>query len=227
MTEQQKLRLELYREFRDDAQKAYDFIMADDKCKVNNPAPVAVASGKSDVPNGLYIIYTDGSYKPYTGDNDKADAKDVKYVGIVHDGHPFAVALKDLGEFALVKDVDKCPSEHPFYRRRECDALNDWECVERTKHIQEIGTDIPLADDEYIPALPMVAAMCYYADKGLNDLLKFVGGEPFDMENYYWSVTENSSSAAWYVGFNGGGILTYTSPKSFSTVVRPVAAFNI
>ena len=160
-----------------------------------------------------------------TGDNDEADAENVKYFGIVHDGHSFAGALKDLGEYALVKDVDKCPSEHPLYRRRECDALLDWDCVERTKHIQEIGTDIPLADGEFIPSLPMLVLMCYYADKGLNDLLKFVGGETFDMENYYWSVTENGSYFAWYVYFNNG-IVGYNG-KFYSNVVRPVAAFNI
>ena len=225
MTENQKMRLELYREFKEEAQKAYDFIMGGEKREVSNPAPVAVASGNT-VPNGLYLVYEDGGYKPYTGDNDKSDAKGVKYIGIVHDGHSFCVALKDLGKYALVQDTDKCPSEHPSYRRRECDALLDWECVERMKHIQEIGTDIPLADGECIPALPMVVLMCHYADKGLNEALKFVGGEPFDMEEYYWSVAEGYSSLAWYVYFSNGNVYYY-STKYYGYVVRPVAAFNI
>ena len=225
MTENQKMRLELYREFGEDAQKALDFIMAGEKREVSKPAPVAVASGNT-VPNGLYLVYEDGGYKPYTGDNDKSDAKGVKYIGIVHDGHSFCVALKDLGKYALVQDTDKCPSEHPSYRRRECDALLDWECVERTKHIQEIGTDIPLADGECIPALPMVVLMCHYAENGLNEALKFVGGEPFDMEEYYWSVTEYSSNYAWGVYFNTGYV--YGNYFKYNgTVVRPVAAFNI
>ena len=223
MTENQKMRLELYREFREDAQKALDFIMAgDNKREVSNHAPVA--SGKAEVEIGLYLIYENG-YKKYTGEVSESDAEGVKYIGIVHDGHSFAVALKDLGEYALVQDTDKCPSEHPLYRRRECDALLDWDCVERTKHIQEIGTDIPLADGEYIPSLPMLVLMCHYADKGLNDLLKSVGGEPFDMEEYCWSVTEYNSTYAWGLHFNTGNVLS--SIKYYSIVVRPVAAFNI
>ncbi len=222
MNENQKLRLELYREFKDDAQKAYDFIMGGEKHQVTNPAPV---TGKGDVSNGLYLVYEDGSYIRYTGEHDESAAEGVKYIGIVHDGHSFCVALKDLGKYALVQDTDKCPSEHPLYRRRECDALLDWDCVERTKHIQEIGTDIPLADGEYIPALPMLVLMCHYADKGLNEALKFVGGESFDMEEYYWSVTEYGSSYAWTLNFNNG--VVYNGSKSYSYVVRPVAAFNI
>ena len=223
MTENQQMRLELYREFKDDAQKAYDFIMGGEKREVSKPA--SVVSGKAEVENGLYLVYEDGSYIRYTGEHDESAAEGVKYIGIVHDGHSFAVALKDLGKYALVQDIDKCPSEHPSYRRRECDALLDWECVERTKHIQEIGTDIPLADGECIPALPMVVLMCHYAENGLNEALKFVGGEPFDMEEYYWSVTEGSSGYAWYVAFNTGNV--FSNYKYHSYVVRPVAAFNI
>lgn len=224
MTENQQMRLELYREFKDDAQKAYDFIMGGEKREVSKPA--SVVSGKAEVENGLYLVYEDGSYIRYTGEHDESAAEGVKYIGIVHDGHSFAVALKDLGKYALVQDIDKCPSEHPSYRRRECDALLDWECVERTKHIQEIGTDIPLADGECIPALPMVVLMCHYAENGLNEALKFVGGEPFDMEEYYWSVTERNSGNAWNVYFNTGYV-GYYGNKYSSYVVRPVAAFNI
>lgn len=223
MTENQKMRLELYREFGEDAQKALDFIMAgDNKREVSNPAPVA--SGKTEVENGLYLIYED-DYKKYTGEVSESDAEGVKYIGIVHDGHSFAVTLKDLGKYALVQDTYKCPSEHPLYRRRKCDALLDWDCVERTKHIQEIGTDIPLADGEYIPSLPMLVLMCHYADKGLNDLLKSVGGEPFDMDECYWSVAESGSGIAWNVSFNNGYVSN--GNKCYSGVVRPVAAFNI
>lgn len=222
MTEEQKLRLDLYRETKDlqKAKEVYDFVMADGAA----PAPVAVAPAGS-IANGLYYIFTDGSYTQFDGKS--KPEKDVKYIGIYHDGHSFAVALNDLGKYKLVNDIDNCPEESTLYCPCECDALHEWDCVERTKHIQEVGTDIPLADGEYIPALPMVVLMRYYAKRGLNEMLKLAGGTPFDMDEFYWSVTETYSGYAWYVNFTIGTVNTDRYYKFGSYVVRPVAAFNI
>ena len=71
----------------------------------------------------------------------------------------------------------------------------------------------------------MVVAMCYWADKGLNEALEFVGGQPFDMDSYYWSVTEFYSNNAWIVNFGSGYVNTFS--QYYSDVVRPVAAFNL
>jgi len=214
MTENQKLRLDLFREFKGEAQKAYDFIMAGEKSQ-----PMQTEKKAED---GLYYVYADDSYSPCDG---KKPEKEVKYIGIIHEGHPFSVGLKDLGSYQLLKDGVKCEKTSDFYKPRECDALNDWEYVERTKRIQRLGTDIPLSDGEYIPALPMVVAMCYWADKGLNEALELAGGTPFNMDECYWSVTENYSNYAWLVFFNNGVVNYYG--KYISIVVRPVAAFNI
>ena len=222
MTENQKLRLETFREFKDDAQKAYDFIMAGENKNGGTEQVATVQQVKGQ--DGIYLVYDDGSYKPYTGSNEKKDAKGVKYIGLVEDGHPFCIALKDLGSFQLLRDGVKCPSNSPFYLPREVDALHDWECVKRTKHIQELGTDIPLADGEYIPALPMLVAICRNV-KEINKALEFAGGTPFDMDEYYWSVTEGSSYTACRVYFLSG--LVVGNNKFYSNVVRPVAAFNI
>jgi hypothetical protein len=183
---------------------------------------VCGATNATKSPNGVYIVYEDGHYEPFNGENSK---ENVKYVGIVHDGHAFCVALKDLGEFPLVKDIRKCPDESDLYVRRECDALNDWEYVERTKHIQEVGTDIPLEEGEYLPSLPMLVAMCYWAERGLNAALEYVGGEPLRMDEYYWSATEYGSTYAWGVYFGSGSVGYYT--KCSGCVARAVAAFNL
>lgn len=173
--------------------------------------------------NGIYIVYNDGSYEKFAPGMKQ---EGIKYVGIIHDGHAFCVALTDLGRFPLVKDTDNCPDESPLYVPCECDALQAWDCVEQTKHIQEAGTDIPLADGEYIPALPMVVLMRHYAKRGLNDALKFAGGQPLDMYSYCWSATEYSSNYAWYVDFGSGNVNGYGT-KYGGNVVRPVAAFNL
>lgn len=222
--------LELYREFGSEAQEALDFV-------VKNLPILKVDCDVSELPhdegriitiekpgtisfekpaNGIYIIFKTGQYVPFEKDADY-NKEDVKYIGIVHDGHAFAVGLKDLGEYPLVKDVDKCPEDHPLYRPRLCDALMDWDCIERTKHIQEIGTDIPLEEGEYIPSLPMLVVMCYYADKGLNDALESVGGEPLKTDEYYWCSTEGSRARARLVGFSSGysAPAISTPPSSF------------
>ncbi len=231
MTQNQEMKMQLLKEFAiNDEPKTVDFcreafkFLTEDENRGIPKAPISFAEprhAKSEN-NGIYLIYEDNSYAFYTKDS---DTNNVKYIGINHDGHAFAVALKDLGRFQLLKDDVECPEKSDFYVRRECDALNDWECIERTKHIQELGTDIPLKDGEYIPALPMVAAMCYWAERGLNEALEAVGGEPLDMDSGYWSVTEYYSYNAWGVYFNNG--IVYGNYKYNSYVVRPVAAFNL
>ena len=173
--------------------------------------------------DGIYLVYDDNSYRKF---NKGCKKEGIKYVGIIHNRHAFSVALKDLGVFQLLKDDVECEEESSFYLPRECDALNDWECVKRTSRIQELGTDIPLKECEYIPALPMVVAMCYLAKRGLNDALEFAGGNPLRMDSGCWSVTECSSNYAWSVGF-GNGYVNISNGKYNGYSVRPVAAFPL
>ena len=198
--------------------EAYKFLTEDEQ----RPASTAPIVFKDDaIPeDGIYLIYDDNSYRKF----DKGCKKEgIKYVGIIHNRHAFSVALKDLGVFQLLKDDVECEKESDFYLRRECEALNDWECVKRTSRIQELGTDIPLKECEYIPALPMVVAMCYWANRGLNDALEFADGNPLRMDSGYWSVTETGSYSAWFVSFGSGIVFGY---KYNGHSVRPVAAFT-
>lgn len=225
MNENQKLKMQLLQEFScvenpiSFCREAYKFLTEDKE------AAAPVTPTDKQVSDGIYLVYETGHYTPFTSGMGKSLASGVKYIGIVHTGHAFCVALRDLGQFPLIKEDVECEDESDFYVPRECDALNDWECIERTKRIQELGTDIKLNDSEYIPALPMVVAMCYWADKGLNEALEFVGGQPFDMDSYYWSVTEFYSNNAWIVNFGSGYVNTFS--QYYSDVVRPVAAFNL
>ena len=241
----QKELLDLYREFGSKAQEALDFVVKNspivkvgcDLSELPHDEGRIYTIGESRLisfekreeaelvekfPDGVYVIYDDGLVSKF---DESCEKEGIKAVGIVQYGHAFTVGLKDKGTFPLVRDYEKCPKEHPFYRERLCDALMDWECIERTKHIQEVGTDIPLEDGEYIPSLPMLVAMCHYADKGLNEALKLAGGEPFDMDEYYWSSTEYSRYFARVVGFGSG--YTYYNGKCVGGVIRPVSAFKL
>lgn len=233
----QKELLDIYREFGSKAQEALDFVVKNspvlkidgdamtlphDEGRIINVEKPGTISFVGKPEDGVYVVYGGGSVSKF---DENCEKEGIKAVGIVQYGHAFGVGLKDKGKFALVKDYEKCPESHPFYRDRECDAMFDWECVERTKHIQEVGTDIPLEDGEYIPSLPMLVAMCHYADKGLNEALKLAGGEPLDMNEGHWSSTEYGRSNARYVNFGNG--YAYGYGKSFGYVIRAVTAFPI
>ena len=58
----------------------------------------------------------------------------------------------------------------------------------------------------------------------VNDCLKLVGGDEFDMDSYYWSSTEYNRNNAWNVYFNSGFVNYYG--KSNQNVTRAVAAFT-
>ena len=226
MNKNQEIKMTLLKEFSNVenavsfCREAYKFLTEDEQ-RPTSPAPIVF---KDDAihEDGVYLIYDDNSYRKFDKDCKK---EGIKYVGIIHNRHAFSVALKDLGVFQLLKDDVECEKESDFYLRRECEALNYWECVKRTSRIQELGTDIPLKECEYIPALPMVVAMCYWANRGLNDALEFADGNPLRMDSNYWSVAEYGSSNAWAVSFGSGYV--NTNLKSIGNVVRPVAAFPL
>ena len=226
MNKNQEIKMTLLKEFSNVenavsfCREAYKFLTEDEQ-KPASPTPI-VFRDDAIPEDGIYLIYDDNSYRKFDKDCKK---EGIKYVGIIHNRHAFSVALKDLGVFQLLKDDVECEKESDFYLCRECEALNDWECVKRTSRIQELGTDIPLKEGEYIPALPMVVAMCYWANRGLNDALEFADGNPLRMGSHYWSVTEYSSYYAWGVGFGNGGVHSYG--KYYGNVVRPVAAFPL
>ena len=185
-----------------------------------NERPAAGAAGT--VADGIYVVYEDGYYELFTSENDKEGHGGIKYIGVSYDGHAWCVSLKNLGEWPLVTDAEKCPEESKFYCT-ECEGLIDWEFMERTKHIQEIGTDIPLEDGEYLPSLPMLVVMCAMK-KIINEAIEYAGGEPMT-DDYHWSCTEFNRTLARLVGFHNG-YATYDS-KCISLVVRAVAAFPI
>ena len=167
--------------------------------------------------DGIYLVYNDGSFLPFTS---KEEKDGIHGIGVVYDGHAFQVALKDLGEWPLFRNYKDCPEESPFYKT-ECEGLHDWDFVSSTNHIKEIGTDIPLPEGWYIPTLAVLEVMCFLK-KEINEAIKFAGGEPMP-DDYHWCSTENSRSGARYVYFSNG--YAYNNIKYYSNVVRPVTAF--
>lgn len=210
MTENQKIKLDLLNRFSSvcEAKKAYEFVMGDEEVAV-------------ETKDGVYLIYDNGSFAPFTGDNSK---EHIKSVGVVFQGHSFAVALNDLSKkYALVRDTDKCERESPLYKG-VIDSIFDWDAEAHTKHIVEAGTDIPLKDGEFIPTAAMLVAM-YRLREDLNKALEYVGGEALKTYDFYRSSTELSASYCWIVGFRNGSLYFYN--KFYGGYVRPCMIFEL
>lgn len=178
---------------------------------------------KDTAQNGVYLVYKDGSYKPFTGDNKTSDAKDVKYIGVVYDGHAFCVSLKHLGSFPLREIVDYSRPYNDPHFVDFAEAILGWDCVEKTKYIQKVGTSIPLEDGEYIPSLPMLAVMSSLLHP-LSRAMKFVGGELFKFGSY-WSCAERDCFEGYTLDMSDGEI--EVDSKNNRCHIRPVALFDI
>lgn len=183
---------------------------------------LVVRYAEKDTPeDGIYLVYNDGKSVYFDTELPEKFANDVEGIGVIYFGIPFMVALKDLGKWPLVRNVNDCPEDSPFYKT-ECDGLHDWNFFSATKHIQKVGTDIPLPKGWYIPTLAVLEVMCFWKEE-INEAIIFAGGEPMPDE-LHWSVTENNRNSARLVSFNNGLAGSYY--KYSSNVVRPVAAFT-
>ena len=71
----------------------------------------------------------------------------------------------------------------------------------------------------YIPSCGQLALMCLYIDE-INKALKKIGGKEIStsVQDSYWSSTEYSEAAAWYVGFGRNAIIS--SSKKYGYQVR-------
>lgn len=212
--------IEIYREFGDNAQKCFDFINANYPVKFHCLGSKVKNKVVKFNPNGVYILYEDGHNEKFDGCN---TTNGVRAIGISHDGHCFGISLKDAGEYKLARDFAKCPSESSAYIDSECKALMDWDYKLKTKLIKDVGTDIPLKKDEYIPTLPMLVLMGAYKYE-INKALKYVGGDEIKDERY-WSSTEYSANNAWDVIMSNGNV--YNNYKYRMYHVRPVSAFSL
>ena len=135
-------------------------------------------------------------------------------VRIWHDGHTFKVLKKwNKGEHALLTDEGYEKSKQNTERlQNEAEALLDWDFVGATKHIQALGTDIPLDEGEFLPTAPVYLAMYKYKDE-LNAALKAMGAEEIDFSEDAWFAHRYNVCGGWIFG-GYYGTLGYTSVYS-------------
>ena len=207
MTEEQKDRLSIYREFGGNAQKAYNFVFGTTQC----------SNDSHSIKDGVYIIYKDGSYELFNGENKKDD---VSKIGLVMGEKKIAIGLKDKGGYSLTNDNDD--EECGKYYDNSIDAISDWDGEKNTEHIKSIGTDIPLDDGEFIPSVGQIGFINLFL-KSVNEALKYVGGEK--LEGCYWTSTEFSADYVWFLFLFVGNLYFWDAKASDRTLVRAVSAF--
>ena len=200
----------------ENAQKAYDFVMADSKEPANHATP-------SEMADGIYLIKKTGKPVLFAPGCNK---KDCVAVGIKLGGKSIAVSLKDAADgenITLTNSEDE--TEYDGYINNYTDAVADWNGKANTKHLEEIGLneDIKLEAGQYIPAVGEMY-LIYLHKKALNKALEAVGGEPI-ADEWYWTSTELSASYAWGLGLGYGG-MSGDAKAAGAGHVRPVSAFK-
>ena len=173
------------------------------------------------IPNGVYLVYRDGHYELFSGNNPKTE---VKYVVIKHNDIAFAISLKESVDVQLLDDDSKDEQEESVYYPRECDALFDFNGQKNTERLVARNTKLKnlLKNSEYIPSLGQLNLMAHYKD-GINDALEYIGKKPL-ASTYYWSSTENSTGGSWAGSFGNGNTNAYSKYNRYR--VRAVAAFT-
>ena len=216
MNELQNLRASLLDKVNYDvneARKCFNFIVGEDSCNAQRVDSI----NPRDYADGVYICYNDGHNELYDGNNPKDD---VRGIGLVVDSHSLCVSLRDIDDTKLTNRDDK--SDYDKYISDWDLARMDYDGAKNTKHIQEIGTGIKLADGEYIPSLGELYLIYLHKYK-INGALSYVYGKQI-ADDWYWSSTENSAQYAWRLYFRNGN--QYNSVKSSNQYrVRPVSAF--
>ena len=169
------------------AQKCWDFVRGDE-AKKQEPAT-------EQLRDGVYIIQENGFAVRFIGD--KTVAGKAAYIGIVQGSHSVAIALQDVSEDEITLTSKKDDGKGR-YIDSYMDAVQDWGGKGNTERLKQIGLNpaIQLKDGEYIPTLgQMYFILCHL--KAVNEALAAVGGQPLEVDAWYWTSTETSATYAW------------------------------
>lgn len=196
------------------ADEAYKFIMGSE---------AATAEPQTETyPDGIYIVDGKGKAVLYTGPETKWDH--CAGIGIKQGSKSLLVGLTDAVDTANQNCELTTKQGGSRYFKSHMDAVADWDGAAGTEDLREIlNPAIKLGDGQYIPSLgQMYFILCHL--KAVNEALAFVGGQPLEVDAWYWSSTSYSARFAWILYLTNG----YAGNDTKATRqyrVRPVSAF--
>ncbi|MCI6119407.1 MAG: DUF1566 domain-containing protein [Prevotella sp.] len=214
LTSDQKLRFYLFNEYGHDAADAYKFI--------TEKAPEAPVNPQTPRPDGVYYIYTDGTSELFDYQLKNEPRKDVARIGVVMGQHSLAVNMNDFGSCSLTNNEDN--TEYDGYIIEFDDAVADWNGRSNTGHILEIGTNIALDENEWIPSVAELY-LIYLNKRSINAAIELSGGSRIK-DGWYWSSTELSATHAWFLDFIDGDLSNWYGKVHDSFYVCTVSAFD-
>ena len=198
------------------ATKCQRFVMGSDHpCQ----SPAQHLNNDKMYDDGIYICYKDGANAPFDAGLQK---ENIRNIGLVVGSHSLCIALRDAGEYTLTNREDN--TDDGRYTPDWDEARMDFNGMSNWEHIKKIGTDITLADGEYIPALGELMLIGIFKH-AINEALKWANGELLE-NDWYWSSTEGSSTFAWDLHL--GSLIQGNGGKATGrNRVRPVSAFTL
>lgn len=220
LSKEQRIRLGFYQEFKNDAEKAYNFVMQSTDNELSTNASEFGENLKDD---GIYLIDVKGNAVKFVG-NKTERVHGIAYIGIVEGSKRLKVSVNEFKK-PLQDEKFDCDSikDYDGYVRYRNDALMDWNGKENTKHIliQNLNLTLYLEEGEYIPALGQLVFIWDHRNK-VNEALEFIGCNPLS-QSYTWSSTERYNTDNWYLHFSDGSI--NDMPKLNGFVLHPIADF--
>ena len=230
MTENQKLKMELLKEFAiSDEPKSievcramYKFMVEDDAA----PSAASPATDKKHLKDGVYYICDDENKTIVPYKATLTAPEDTNGILLVQGERSIIIALWDSydgNETELTTRKD--PSDLKGNYIDTCiDAVADWNGQQNTEHLKAVGLspNIVLADGRYIPSMGEMLFI-FTHKKEVNAALEKAEGEPI-ADDWYWTSTEYSAAYAWALSL-GSGYMSYGAKATGTNRVRPVSAF--
>lgn len=228
MTENQKLKMELLKEFAiSDEPKSIEVCREMYKFMVEDEAPTpSIPTNGKHPKDGVYYICDDENKTIVPYKATLTPPEDAMGVLLVQGDRNLIIALQDCNdaeETTLTKQKD--PSNLKGNYIDTCvDAVADWNGQKNTEHLKAVGLsdNISLSDGWYIPSMGEMLFIFTHR-KEVNAALEKAGGQPI-ADDWYWTSTEYSATNAWFLYLNDGNMSSSTKATNTHRV-RPVSAF--
>ena len=228
MTENQKLKMELLKEFAisdepksiEVCREMYKFMVEDE-----TPTPSVPTNGKHPK-DGVYYICDDEKKTIVPFKAALTPPEDAMGVLLVQGERSIIIALRDCNdgeETTLTKQKD--PSNLKGNYIDTCiDAVADRNGQKNTEHLKAVGLsdNISLSDGWYIPSIGEMLFIFTHR-KEVNAALEKAGGQPI-ADDWYCTSTEYSATYAWVL-YLGSGSMCFNAKATSTGRVRPVSAF--